>query len=305
MKRLKEFFSLVNLVGTWSLLLLYGCAAQPKRVVVDYKTHIKQAQRWCRDLQNSLLQTPVQTKIDQQMQGIDKALHAGKKSDVQRRAKKLADECKRELQWREDVSVLSRDVARNRKKISPELYTRFFHFVHQGDYSNAIVCGEGLLQGHPHQCTHGGIVARRWTEKKEIPPSPELGTDAFDMKPYLQGTKHGKSSKQQTGRMWTWLAFSGSGVALLSGAVLAGFAKMWHSELEELCESGCSQREIEDGNYVRNGKRLSLSADVLLSVGTVAAITGVIHLIVSKKKRTPPKKNVSQRLDTFNYSFSH
>jgi hypothetical protein len=114
---------------------------------------LEQIKRQCDVMKKiKLAQPPIQTPVDARMVRVREALLDGKRALAMTRAWRLANECKTEARHRQDLSVLSDDIAQAGARISPESVERFNALCRAADYSNAIMCGEVVLAGRGGVC---------------------------------------------------------------------------------------------------------------------------------------------------------
>ncbi len=81
-----------------------------------------------------------------------------------------------------------------------------------------------------------------------------------------------------------WALFSAGAVAAIAGAVTGGVALSKGKDLEEACPDYQCTGTNEDRSIHQSAERLAVATNVLLPVGGVLALTGIILVVVDKKK---------------------
>ncbi len=81
-------------------------------------------------------------------------------------------------------------------------------------------------------------------------------------------------------RTWGWVTVGAGAALLVGGGITGGLALTAHGDAEEQCPDGCY---ASDYGLIDKRDNLALTTDILLGIGSVAAIAGVVMLIVDKK----------------------
>ena len=115
-----------------------------------------------------------------------------------------------------------------------------------------------MASAHQKELYKGDAVA-----KAELPPDLPTGED-------------NKQTKDDKGRLWTWVALGGAGALFITGGILGGLAQSQYDDLDKTCPN-CTQEEID------RGSSLAIGADVMFGVGTVAAAAGAVLFFFEKK----------------------
>lgn len=274
---------------------------------------IARARRDCDRLAQTRLKAPPKTDVERQLRQIKRALALKKRRRAARLADELATECRQEAERRDEVFALREAVNRDRDKLDPTLYARFLEQVDRGDYSLAILCGEGLLQQQPERCSlqpdrriraitkitmraDGKVIKHVKTVGEQAPPvktSPAAagqarqGTTAAadpetaqisesDFAVDVMAQRASEPDEPTSARFWPWIVMGSGGALLVGGAIAAGLAQGRHDDLEQSCPA-CSQDDID------GGKRMALSADILFGTGAAAVIGGVLWYLLQPR----------------------
>ena len=88
-----------------------------------------------------------------------------------------------------------------------------------------------------------------------------------------------------------WVTFGAGAALLIGGAVTGGMVLSIDGDLKDRCEDGvCLESERGDVDKMDS---LALATDILIGVGTAAAATGIVLLIVGNKKEKAEEPEVS------------
>jgi hypothetical protein len=147
------------------IIVASGCATTPESST-GLKAAMQKAKKQCMRLQKTPLKTPVQTDIRLGLDRIQQAVSEEKSETAQARAESLAYACESEAKSREELAVIAKDVEKKRQD-QPAAYDRFFTLLSKGNYTDAILCGEGLQQNKPAKCG-GAKTAKKTPESRPI-----------------------------------------------------------------------------------------------------------------------------------------
>lgn len=294
------------------VVMLAGCASSPSPVAIDPAAALKRVQASCKRLLESNLRAPFSTDVSARMQEIKAARKRGRPQRAALLANSLADTCEEEAQSRAEVVKLSTEIYQNRTQYKAAHYVRFVELARSGRYSDALYCGEGLLQGTPESCgfstrpqraprsisltppgarvakgrpqvIHRAPLVRKRAE--HLPPAAPLRrggqpsratAEQAELPPDLSSEEDMAEGAAKPRHLWSWVLMGGGGGMLLTGAILAGLAQAKYDELEESCPN-CTQEDID------SGKQMVLSADVLLGVGPAVAAAGVVLFFLERR----------------------
>lgn len=286
-----------------SASLLFGCAAAPKPIAVEPSVDL--ADEECERLRQTVLEQPIRTPIAEARRAVGEALQTGDAPRALALARELAEACRGEAQQRIDVAALRRDLQERGRGVSLRHQAHFEALIRARDYGNAIVCGEGLLQGVPERCDETMVagVERPYRSRETVTlerqraPYPSRRRQPQAVEPVRQERKVVLSTSESAGepsvdqspasarratrpapagtthgrrsKLWFWGTAGASLALLASGAVLAGLASARHADLEQRCPD-CSEGEVD------GGKRMALAADVMLGLGLAAGIGAAV-----------------------------
>jgi len=293
----------------WRVVLvcvaLTACAHRPPPRPVDPKPAVLRANAACDRLAAAqLANVPQLTQVDEWKREIRAALAAGKRAKAAQLARLLAAACRQEAGRRSDLANLAGDLHRRRHRLDARGYRTFIALLRTPAYSEAIACGEGLLQGHAERCVTPPAAARprkgaaRAAARRldRQPPAGAAHTAPDRPAPSASPTAATPTADRggDDAILWPWVTIGGGAALLVTGAVLGGLAQARYNDLVDTCPR-CTQDEID------GGKRMAISADVMFAVGGAAATAGLVWLIVEYRRRKRPKSEKPD-LPTINLS---
>jgi hypothetical protein len=148
------------------VLLFIGCAHTPGKSAAvsaapptnqfDPTAAMKRAETECKNLMKTALEAPLHTQIGPRFGQIKEQLANKKNREAASLADLLANDCQQEARMRIDVATLVVDVDRINDTLPPAAYARFRALVFSGNLSEAVFCGDALLEGRPENCGASG-----------------------------------------------------------------------------------------------------------------------------------------------------
>jgi hypothetical protein len=118
--------------------------------------------------------------------------------------------------------------------------------------------------------------------KVEVSVESETESASEDTTAPEEATHKSADEKRNPLVVGGWVSLISGAALLVGGGITGGMVLSLDSDLDGSCPGGvCSESERQD---VERMDALALTTDILIGVGAAAAVTGVVLLIVGKKK---------------------